>query len=469
MKYWIKLSLVVLGLSSLTTFSFAASPRVAIVDFEDRVHYRASWAITSGAADMMTTELVKAGEFDVFERERVSSVIAEQNFGQSGRIDPDTAAEIGRMIGVDYIFTGAITEFGVSKSGGGGGGFRLGKTSYNATVDIRIIEVETGKIVFAESGSGSKRATQVRVMGIGGGVSGNSKHETESMRLAIKDFMGKMKKEKLSKKLKRGKDNSNYVKVDRNAVVVAAIDGNEVTLNKGSNANIEIGQVFKVQRPTGTVKDPNTGKVIKVKYKKLGSVKITSVGDTYSDGILQSNSGVQVGDIVDVPQNKKTASTPKPKKRKQEPEGSSNRALAFLSGMKSSSNVRSSDRGDVDIDTFDEDALEDYYRALKSSVEFLSAIAGMSSEQYQEGANNMAAAWGGMVTGKMDTAKIELEDWPYDAKKKGWKALGKKITKYNKLFNKHRTKILKNGVVDEAFRESLSDTDLITQDSLFAS
>ncbi len=471
MKHWINNSLAFLALITLSAISFAA-PRVAIVDFEDRVHYRTSWHITSGAADMLTTELVKATDFEVFERERVSAVLSEQNFGQSGRIDPDTAAEIGRIIGVDYIITGAITEFGVSSGGGGGGGFRLGKKGYNATVDIRLVNVETGRIVFADSGSGSKRVTNVRVMGIGGGVRNDSKMETESMRLAIKDVTKKLQKADLSKKLKRNSKTGTYVKTDKNAVVIAAIDGTEVTLNKGSNVNIKVGQVFKVQRPTGTVKDPNTGKVIKVKYKKLGQVKITDVGDTYSDGVLLSNKGVEIGDIVDVPRSgkPKSASAPAPRKTKKTHNNNNPNAnaIAFLAGMASTSKVRSRS-DDVEIDAYDEDALEDYYEALKRSVEFLSSIASMTSAQYQQGGMNMSAAWGGLVSGQLDTAKIELEDWPLEIKQQGWGILGNKITKYNKLFNKHRKNILSAKVADENFRGSLSEMELVTEESLFSS
>src|SRR5690606_38311461 len=98
-----------------------ASPRIAVVDFENKTPH-GGWRTGQGAADMLTTELVRGSGFDVFERARLNSIMQEQNLGSSGRVDPSTAAQIGKIIGVDYIVTGAVTEYGQSSRGGGGGG-----------------------------------------------------------------------------------------------------------------------------------------------------------------------------------------------------------------------------------------------------------------------------------------------------------------------------------------------------------
>ena len=144
------------------------NPRVAVMDFENKTQY-GGWRIGNGAADILTTELVKVGKFDMFERKNLQNVIKEQDWGASGRMDPSTAARIGKIIGVNYIITGAVTEYGQSQSGGG---VNVSKIGYQSAVDVRMVDAVTGKIVFADSGSGSKSSLQVRVFGFGGGVNG---------------------------------------------------------------------------------------------------------------------------------------------------------------------------------------------------------------------------------------------------------------------------------------------------------
>ncbi|MCD4787837.1 MAG: CsgG/HfaB family protein, partial [Desulfobacterales bacterium] len=168
-----------------------AKDHVAIMDFENKSQH-GGWRLGQGASDILTTELVKAGKFDVMERDRLAAIIKEQNLGASGRIDPSTAARIGKIIGVEYIITGAITEYGQSRAGGGGRGINIGKKGYHATVDIRMINAATGQIVFADSSSHSGSSYNVRVFGIGGGESFNEKKATEVMRAAIKNLAAKI-------------------------------------------------------------------------------------------------------------------------------------------------------------------------------------------------------------------------------------------------------------------------------------
>ncbi|MEP0355525.1 CsgG/HfaB family protein [Paraglaciecola sp.] len=479
MTFLIRSLLITIFLGTISIDAFAA-PRVAIVDFENRTQYRTSWRLNTGAADMLTTELVKATKLDVFERERMSSILKEQDFGQSGRIDPSTAAEIGRLIGVDFIVTGAITEFGVSTSGGGGGGVNIGKKNFMASVDVRIIDVNTGQIVFADTGTGKKSSTNVKVFGFGGGEKNNTKNETASLRRAMKDLAQKIGDAGLENKLSSTSANP-VPATNSKDTLIAYIDDDEVTLNKGYSSNLEVGKIYKVRRPTGSIKDPNTGRVIKVKYKTLGKVKITAVEDSYSDGVLVENKGVEVGDVVAGP--KRVAKVSKPKPVQQEPvyvakkeappepkvkEKSSITSFATsVFSNKGSSNVTTRSR-DIEIDAYDEDALENYYEALKGSINWMSMLSGLTIEQSKQGnIDNQLHMLYGMFTGKLETSQIELEDWPLEAKQKGWEILGKKIVKYSKLFERHRTRILKNEAVSADFKERIGHIELITEQSLF--
>ncbi|MDL1984012.1 MAG: penicillin-binding protein activator LpoB [Deltaproteobacteria bacterium] len=269
-----------------------AKDRVAIMDFENKFQH-GGWRLGQGASDILTTELVKTGKFDVMERDRLAAIIKEQNLGASGRIDPSTAARIGKIIGVEYIITGAITEYGQSRAGGGGKGVQVGKTGYHATVDIRMINAATGQIVFADSSSHSDSTFNVRVFGIGGGESFNEKKATEVMREAIKNLAAKI----TSAPIKSGGGKSTAGS-SGSKTLVADVDGNIITLNKGKNAGFKTGQEVTISRKGKVIKDPQTGKVLKIKYKKIGAIKLTEVEDSYAEGEIISGSGFNVGDIV---------------------------------------------------------------------------------------------------------------------------------------------------------------------------
>lgn len=125
----------------------------------------------------------------------------------------------------------------------------------------------------------------------------------------------------------------------------------------------------------------------------------------------------------------------------------------------------------VTISSFDEDALEDYYRALKAAVQFVGPISTMTKENFDSmnnrgGFANLSAAWN-MMLAQLATAKIELDEWPSDAKEKGWAILGKRITKYNKLFEQHRSAVLSNEDIDEKVRTAIKNVELLTADNLY--
>lgn len=276
---------------AVAPLTWAAGPRVAIVDFENKSQH-GGWRVGRGAADVLTTELVKGTDFDVFERDRLVSIMEEQNLGSSGRIDPATAAKLGKIIGVQYIVTGAVTEYGQSSGGGGGGGVHVGKKGYHASVDVRVVDVNTSRIVFADTGSGHKSSMNVRVFGFGGGESWNEKSASEAMRGAVTEVVTKLAKADFAG------DQSAAAK-PAGPVLLADVAGSDIVLNAGSGAGLKVGQTLTVKRKGREIKDPATGAVLKVTYKTLGKIKLTSVESSYAEATVVSGSDFKVGDIAE--------------------------------------------------------------------------------------------------------------------------------------------------------------------------
>ena len=149
----------------------ADKPRIAVLEFKSKADN--AWWYHSGAAaaqDVFVTELVKSGKFRVIEREQLAALMREKNLSLSGDLDPSTAIQAGRLLGVNYLLTGALTEYGNTKVGGSGFGISAGKKKFVAAMNARLIDSETGEIVWADEASDQQSSVKVRVFGVGGGV-----------------------------------------------------------------------------------------------------------------------------------------------------------------------------------------------------------------------------------------------------------------------------------------------------------
>src|SRR5215469_4595469 len=82
-------------------------PRIAVMDFDYATVQTASAAVFGtnvdvgkGIVDLLVTDLVKDGTYSVIERKQLDKILAEQNFSNSNRADPASAARIAKILGV---------------------------------------------------------------------------------------------------------------------------------------------------------------------------------------------------------------------------------------------------------------------------------------------------------------------------------------------------------------------------------
>jgi curli biogenesis system outer membrane secretion channel CsgG len=140
--------------------------------------------VGKGITDLLVTDLVKDGTYSIIERSALDKILKEQNFSNSNRADPTSAAQVGKLLGVDYIVVGSITQFGnetkntgVGGGGGGFGGYGLGgfhhsNSKANVVVTARIINIDTGEILAVADGKGESSRSSTSLLGGGGNWSG---------------------------------------------------------------------------------------------------------------------------------------------------------------------------------------------------------------------------------------------------------------------------------------------------------
>jgi len=299
-------------------------PRVAVLDFDYATVQSTTSAmfgtnvdVGKGITDLLITGLVNNGTYSVFERQALEKLMAEQNFSNSSRADPSTAAKLGKMAGVDYIIIGAITQFGnetknqnVGGQGGSWHGFGVGGIGHSNSkaevgISARIVNVNTGEIVAVAQGSGESARSSTSLLGGGGNWGGfgggNVDFGSSNFQQTIIGEATKAAVDQLSANIVADapKLTVEAVKIDG---IVAAVDGGQIILNIGSGAGIKVGDQFEVIRVTKEIKDPTTGEVIRRLTTTVGFIRATDVDAKSAVCVPVSGSGFQEGDHVRSPQ-----------------------------------------------------------------------------------------------------------------------------------------------------------------------
>jgi len=293
--------------------------RVALLDFDyATVHewvvdlFGSDQDIGKGIADMLVTNLVRNGTYSVIERKQLDQVLQEQNFQQSGRADPSSAVQLAKILGVDAIIIGSITQFGRDdkKLGVGGIGARvggiglggLGKKSAKAvvTIDARVVSTTTAEILGVATGHGeSKRSSVSMVGGIAiGGVGAGGALDMGSTNFA-NSIIGEATRAAVDSLTTELVDAA--PRIPENVVqiqaLVADVSGNQLIINVGTAAGVRVGGEYDVVRPGREIKDPATGRVLRRVTTSVGKLKVTQADEGSASGTL-TGGPARVGDCV---------------------------------------------------------------------------------------------------------------------------------------------------------------------------
>jgi curli biogenesis system outer membrane secretion channel CsgG len=296
----------------------ARKKRVAIFDFDYATVQTNSAAlfgtnvdVGKGISDLLVKYLVQDGTYSVIERQQLDKILAEQNFSNSDRANPASAAKLGKLLGVDAIIVGSVTQFGDenknTKIGGGGGnwgGFGVGGFSHKkskavVTLDAHIVNVDTAEIMGVAEGHGESSRSSTGLLGGGGNWHGwgggavdfgSSDFQQTIIGEAVKSAVEQMSQGLIED---APKVEVRTVEVEG---LVAAVVGGQVVLNVGKKAGVKVGDQLSIERITQEIKDPATGKVIRRMTSPVGVVRVTDVDDISAVTAPVSGSGFKVGD-----------------------------------------------------------------------------------------------------------------------------------------------------------------------------
>ncbi|MDQ0203901.1 CsgG/HfaB family protein [Pectinatus haikarae] len=247
----------------LPALSYAANGTAAVLPFTDDSGKR----LGTAAGDIFTARLTDEAVFTLISNPQLSALTPKNNYGSSG--DLKTALETGRMLNVDYLIIGHIDSASMEKNS------VIFASQYEATVrlNIRIISCFTGETVYSSNAEGTDQ--NIKIKGFGGKAD-----YTNALEDAADKIMHQL--------------NRNYPVYAK----IAAVNGEELYINAGSQSGIKSGDIFTIYETGAAVIDPDTGKMLTYQKKKIGTLKIIRVESHASVGQLQNKASPQIGQTV---------------------------------------------------------------------------------------------------------------------------------------------------------------------------
>ncbi len=276
--------------------------RVAVLDFDyGTVHssvtglYGSDVDVGKGVAIMLLSALSQNGTYTVVERGQLDRVLNEQNFQQDARSDVTSAAKLGRLLGVDAIIIGSITQYQREDKN-----ISLGlrkESKATVTIDARIVQIGTGEILGVARGRGESKRARMK-----------TQEDDHPMYRRGQDAWSADLAGTILGEATRAAVDSLVIQLAAAApkipetvapitALVADVSGSELVINAGTTGGVRIGSEYTVVRPGREIRDPGTGKLLRRATTPVGKIKITSADEGSATGTLTGDLA-HVGDCV---------------------------------------------------------------------------------------------------------------------------------------------------------------------------
>ncbi len=249
-----------------------------------------------GLTEMLTSVLAKTNRFVVLERAALQQLDAEHALGDNGATTVETATKRGRLLGAEALILGDITGFTFEKSSLGGGltnlvkglNLKTERVSAQVVIDLRLIDANTGEVIFSTKGDGKASQTGVAADLVRGEKSWSADAEfttplgqasRSAIQNAVAGLLLGMPKVRWSGRVADVRDGVVYVNA-------AAIDG------------MRPGLVLDVYEVQPALADPETGKSLGAPEKLMGAIVIESVLEKFSTAKVVKGEGIAKGQVL---------------------------------------------------------------------------------------------------------------------------------------------------------------------------
>ena len=248
---------------TLTMESFKGLKRkIAIARFTNETKHGNSFLLDNNndkigkqAMDILSARLTQTGKFLMFERADLGKIIKEQKLANVS----------SKVIGADYLIIGSVSEFGRTTTSDVGIFSRNIKQEANATVNIRLVDVVTGQVIFSQEGSGTSSSEAARTFGVGKRAGFDASIEDKALSAAISKLVSNLIENLMDKPW------VTYILDKQNKQVI---------ISGGKSQGLKQGDSLKVMKKGRKVKNPQTGMMIELPRTEIARLSVITFSGT---------------------------------------------------------------------------------------------------------------------------------------------------------------------------------------------
>lgn len=258
--------------------------KIAVARFSNETRYGRTFITDDNydplgkqTSDILSSRLTASNRFIVLERTDIRKIKEERQFTNDAS-----------LVGVDTLIVGSLTEFGRNTTGKVGFLSATKLQTAKAKVELRLVDVRTGRVFFSASGSGEASTESGEVAGFGSKADYDGTLNDRAIAAAISDVVGS-----LMTKLEERPWRTDILKVD----------GDRVFISGGIRQGIRPGEVLQIYAEGERVKSAQSGFDIALPARPIGKIRIVS-----SFG----NNEVSEGSVADLVAGSATSGSDRP-------------------------------------------------------------------------------------------------------------------------------------------------------------
>jgi len=293
----------------------AAKKRVAVLNFDNPsvaadapsgLFGADGGDVGKGVSVLLIEKLVKGGKYIVVDRSALEKLLKEQKDEDTKDMDAYAlAARIGRMVGLDAMIIGGVTQYGTedenkeAKAHGSvfGGSVKARKSKAYVEITAEVFNVTTGQVMGSFVGKGkSTRTGDITVIA----GRGQANHPMEMLGSEFADsLLPEATRAAVDQVAEQLDAFTAQIPELRQAIDgrVAEVSGMQITLNVGQKSGVKVGEQLIILRDPPASDTSNPPELAPLP-ERIGVVTITEISDDFSTATVEGSAEIRMGDRV---------------------------------------------------------------------------------------------------------------------------------------------------------------------------
>ena len=180
------------------------------------------------------------------------------------------------LIGVDALVIGSLTEFGRKTIGATGFVSASKRQVAFAKIDVRVVDTNSGQILFATSGAGEASTETASTFGFGSQAGYDGTLNDAAIRQAVSEAVSRLAVDFSGRPWQ---------------TFILKVEGDRLFLSGGKSQGLQAGQFLQVLTQGERIKSPQTGAMVTLPGRTLAQVQIEAL---FGDNELNEGSVARI-------------------------------------------------------------------------------------------------------------------------------------------------------------------------------